>query len=145
MEIKTIEELVGMFKDSRISELSVTTGAEEKTTIRLRKELAQPAMQHRIPPSREHPSSVETQPAYTAPEPDTSAYVVSPKVGIFHSIDSVGVVGAEIRTGQVLGSIESMKLMNDVISKYDGIIEEILIEDGMPVEYGQALFMVRLG
>ena len=39
--------------------------------------------------------------------------------------------------------IEAMKLMNEIESEYDGIIEEILVENGQAVEYGQPLFRIR--
>ena len=52
-------------------------------------------------------------------------------------------VGEQVQKGQVLGIVEAMKLMNEIESEFDGTIEEILVENGAPVEYGQPLFIVR--
>lgn len=45
-----------------------------------------------------------------------------------------------MRKDQVVGAIESMKLMNDVRADCDGLVEAVLVEPGMPVEYGQPLY-----
>ena len=47
------------------------------------------------------------------------------------------------RKGKILAIVEAMKLMNEIESEFDGTIEEILVENGAPVEYGQPLFIVR--
>ena len=52
-------------------------------------------------------------------------------------------VGDPVKKGQTLAIIEAMKLMNEIESEYDGIIEEILVENGQAVEYGQPLFRIR--
>jgi biotin carboxyl carrier protein len=53
-------------------------------------------------------------------------------------------VGSRVKKGDVLCIIEAMKIMNEVKSDVDGIVEEILVENGQPVEYGQPLFKIRL-
>ena len=69
--------------------------------------------------------------------------ITSPMVGIFrHAEPPVG-VGTKVEQGTVVGIIESMKLMNDVRSKYDGVVTEIFVEGGMPVEYGYPLFAME--
>lgn len=74
--------------------------------------------------------------------------IVSPLVGTFYAAKAEGEqpfvsVGEEIKEGQVVGIIEAMKLMNEVISTVNGIVEEILIENEQTVEYGQVLIRVR--
>ena len=61
-------------------------------------------------------------------------------VGIFYHAEPPLFLGAEIKAGQIIGSIESMKLMNDVVAEDSGRVTDVLVEDGAPVEYGQALF-----
>jgi len=141
MDIGEIEQLVGIIRDARISELAVSSGG---VRIRLRKQLtgiaAAPA--HAAPPAETPAPAVEPEPAE---EPTTAAaYITAPMVGIFHSIDSAGAVGASVKAGQAVGAIESMKLMNDIMSEYDGMITAVLVEDGAPVEYGQHLFQIEL-
>ena len=51
-------------------------------------------------------------------------------------------VGDTVKKGQTLGIIEAMKLMNEIESEYDGVVKEILIENGQMAEYGQPLFVI---
>jgi pyruvate carboxylase len=47
-----------------------------------------------------------------------------------------------LQKGQTLGVIEAMKLMNEIESECDGIVKEVLVENGEMVEFGQPLFIV---
>lgn len=74
--------------------------------------------------------------------------VKSPLVGTFYSAQSPDAepfvkVGDTVSKGQVLGIVEAMKLMNEIESEYDGIVEAILVENENVVEYGQPLFRIR--
>ena len=69
--------------------------------------------------------------------------VIAPMVGIFHHADPPVGVGLAVKAGQVIGIIESMKLMNDLRSEESGTITSVNIEDGRAVEYGQTLFEVE--
>jgi acetyl-CoA carboxylase biotin carboxyl carrier protein len=65
---------------------------------------------------------------YRAPEPTAPAFVS---------------VGDTVRKNQVLCLIEAMKLMNEIVSEYDGEVVQIFVENGQPVQYGERLFAVR--
>ena len=52
-------------------------------------------------------------------------------------------VGDEIKEGQTLCVVEAMKLMNEIPSDKSGVIREVLVENGQPVEYGQILFRMN--
>lgn len=74
-------------------------------------------------------------------------YIKSPLVGTFYaapSEDSAPFVktGDSVTKGQTLAIVEAMKLMNDIESEFDGVITEILVENGQAVEYGQPLFRI---
>lgn len=74
--------------------------------------------------------------------------VVSPLVGTFYSSSSPDAeafvkVGDTVKKGQILGIIEAMKLMNEIESEYDGVVEAILVNNEDVVEYGQPLFRIR--
>ena len=74
--------------------------------------------------------------------------VESPLVGTFYSApaedaESFVKVGDRVEKGQTLGIVEAMKLMNEIESEYDGIVEEILVKNEETVEYGQPLFRIR--
>lgn len=74
--------------------------------------------------------------------------VTSPMVGVFYSAPSENAdpfvkVGDKINKGDVLCIIESMKLMNDIISEQEGIVEEICVENGQTVDFGHVLLRLR--
>ncbi len=74
--------------------------------------------------------------------------ILSPLVGTFYiapaeDADPFVAVGDTVKKGQTLAIVEAMKLMNEIESDYDGVIEEVLAENGKPVEYNQPLFRLR--
>ena len=74
--------------------------------------------------------------------------VNSPLVGTFYSSPSPDAepfvkVGDTVKKGQVLGIIEAMKLMNEIESEYDGVVEAVLVNNEEVVEYGQPLFRIK--
>jgi len=64
---------------------------------------------------------------YGSPEPGAKAYVVE---------------GTRVAKGQILCIIEAMKIMNEIESEFDGVVREVVAENGHPVEYGQVLFRI---
>jgi acetyl-CoA carboxylase biotin carboxyl carrier protein len=83
-------------------------------------------------PAAEKPGHLVTSPFvgtfYRTPAPDQPAFVD---------------VGSVVKKGQVLCIIEAMKLMNEIESEVSGRVAEILVENGRPVEFGQALFRIE--
>jgi acetyl-CoA carboxylase biotin carboxyl carrier protein len=74
--------------------------------------------------------------------------VKSPIVGTFYvaagpDADPFVTIGSNVETGQVLCIIEAMKLMNEIESDAAGEVVRIFVENGHPVEYGEALFGIR--
>lgn len=74
--------------------------------------------------------------------------VYSPLVGTFYAAPSEDAdafvrVGSIVKKGQTLGIVEAMKLMNEIESEFDGVVEEILVNNQDAVEYGQPLFRIR--
>ena len=75
-------------------------------------------------------------------------FVLSPLVGTFYAAPAEDAepfvaVGDTVKKGQTLAIVEALKLMNEIESEYDGVIEEVLVENGKPVEYNQPLFRLR--
>lgn len=72
----------------------------------------------------------------------------SPMVGVFYAAKSEDSdpfisVGDVVKKGQVIGIVEAMKLMNEIESPYDGVVEEILVTNKDIVEYGQSLVSIK--
>jgi len=86
--------------------------------------------------------------AAAAPAEAAGTFISSPFVGTFYRAPSPEApsfveAGQAVRKGQVVCIVEAMKLMNEIEAESEGKIEEILVENGAHVEYGQHLF--RLG
>jgi acetyl-CoA carboxylase biotin carboxyl carrier protein len=99
-------------------------------------------------PAAAHAPVVPAKTEAAAPKPDNLVYVKAPIVGTFYESGSPGAppfvsVGDHVKVGQVLCIIESMKLMNEIEADVAGIIEAKLVQNGQPVEYGEALFAIR--
>ena len=74
--------------------------------------------------------------------------ITSPLVGTFYSSSSPDAepyvkAGDTVKKGQILGIIEAMKLMNEIESEYDGVVEAVLVNNEDVVEYGQPLFRIK--
>lgn len=90
---------------------------------------------------------IQQEPALPAEAPVKGTVVKSPIVGTYYSSPSpdsppFAAVGKKVNKGDVLFIIESMKLMNEVQSEYEGTVAEILVENGQPVEYGQPILRI---
>ena len=76
-------------------------------------------------------------------------YIIkSPIVGTFYTSSSEDgapfiEVGDEVKKGQVIAIVEAMKIMNEIESTVDGLVEEILVENQEIVEYGQPLVLIK--
>jgi acetyl-CoA carboxylase biotin carboxyl carrier protein len=157
MTIDEIKQLLDLFNESGVGELEIEREGER---IRIRKagQMAEyqvsPALtaaaQTVAPQPQEITASVES--AASAPaagEPGSGQILVkSPIVGTYYDAPSPGsppfvTVGDAVEPGQVLCIIESMKLMNEIEAETAGVIAAKLVENGRPVEYGEALFSVR--
>jgi len=101
----------------------------------------QPALQ---PQSPTNPGSAEPQPqSGQAP----FHFITSPMVGTFYRAPAPNAppfveVGEPVKKKQTLCIVEAMKLMNEIESDVDGVVKEIFIESGKPVEFGKKLFAI---
>ena len=99
------------------------------------------------PVQTEEPAPAET--AVPAKEEVPAGNIVkAPIVGTFYAAASPDEppyvkVGDTVKKGDVLMIIESMKLMNEVTSDFDGVVEEIFVSNGEAVEYDQPMMRIR--
>jgi acetyl-CoA carboxylase biotin carboxyl carrier protein len=154
MTADEIRELIQLAVDSGIAELEVQRG---ENRVRIRRAIpsgqdmaAPPAVATAPAVSASPPPAFSAVPAgnaATLPEPGL-VLVKAPIVGTFYESPSPGAapfvrVGERIEAGKVLCIIESMKLMNEIEAETAGILESKLVQNGQPVEYGEALFAIR--
>ena len=136
MEYDKILELIKIIEDSSLTTFSYKEGDSE---ILLKKEA--PVLKQ-----------VETVPAkIEAVEEnlgDGFEYITAELIGTFYEAPSPQAkafvsVGDKVTKGQVVAIIEAMKMMNEVISDCEGIVEAILVENEQLIEYGQPLFKIK--
>jgi acetyl-CoA carboxylase biotin carboxyl carrier protein len=77
-------------------------------------------------------------------------YVKSPMVGTFYRSPSPESkafvdVGSKVEDNTLVCIIEAMKIMNEIQAEVKGVVVEVLVENGQPVEYGQRLFKLKQG
>ncbi len=159
MNIADIKELVQVVVESGVAELEVTRG-DSKVRICRAVTVSAPESVTASRPAPAHQSVV----AHAAPAPqpamaasastadavsDPSLIIVkSPIVGTYYESAAPNTpafvkVGDTVHPGQVLCIIESMKLMNEIEAEVAGVIVGKLVENGRPVEYGEAMFSLR--
>ena len=151
MTIDEIKELLDLFNASGVGELEIEREGER---IRIRK--AGMATEYSIPAANAQEPMVSVDATASGTPPGVSPagadsghiLVKSPIVGTYFDAASPGSapfvnVGDAVEPGQVLCIIESMKLMNEIEAETAGVIAAKLVENGRPVEYGEALFSIR--
>ncbi|WP_297959430.1 acetyl-CoA carboxylase biotin carboxyl carrier protein [uncultured Ruminococcus sp.] len=149
-DLETIERLADIINKKDLSELTIASG-ENTITLKGRKPLppvampvmAQPAVHTAVPED-----GVLAESEASMAEEVSGKVVKSPIVGTFYSAPSPDKppfvkTGDEVKKGDVIMIIESMKLMNEIQSDYDGTVEQILVSDGQAVEYDQPIMVIK--
>ena len=157
MNQKELKELIEFLIEKDIAEFELERG-DVKVRIKRALDSASPAHETRFfavpsaPPAVNLPAAAPQAPAVSAPAapaPEEGLHEVrSPIVGTFYESPSPGSppfvkVGDKVQAGQVLCIIEAMKLMNEIEADATGEIVKKLAGNGQPIEYGQALFLIR--
>ena len=136
---KIIKELTDYLNEFNLTEIEYT---EKDTKIKVSKSSSSVSSQIT---SVANPSPV-TKEIISAPVSGTE--IKSPIIGTAYLAPEPGAkkfseVGKKIKKGETIMIVEAMKTMNHVPSTVDGIIKEICVEDGQPVEYGQTIIIVE--
>ncbi len=154
MDLRKLKTLIDLVAESGIAELEITEGEDK---VRIVKSGAAPQASHvshvYAAPSGHAAPAAAAQPVALAaaipaePELPSGTIIKSPMVGTFYRASSPGAdpfvsVGTAVKEGQALCVIEAMKLMNEIPSDVSGVIKEVLVENGQPVEFGQPLFVI---
>jgi len=151
MTNQEIKELLQIFDESGVAEMEVQRG-ENRLRLRRAPAVHELTAHSLSPAAHAHSPAPAPAPASSAPKgsaPDPSHTLIkSPIVGTYYDAPSPEAgpfvkVGDTVEPGQVLCIIESMKLMNEIEAEIAGTLVHKLVENGRPVEYGEALFAIR--
>lgn len=145
MQVEEIEQLVLLVRDSKIRELTLREGSS-RITIRQPNTTLVPHYEGAPLQEAEIAEQGTALAAYEESaegELDDTVFITSPCVGFFHHGKKPIGVGSSVSDGQVVGVIEAMKILNEVRAPQSGIVREVLIEEGLPAEYGQPLFIIE--
>lgn len=151
-DVSTIEFLVALMSKHDISEIDLREGPQR---IHLRRGLSVPttALPAPVPPATAHISPVSAPAASTGqvandkPPAHNLVEIKSPTIGTFYAREKPEAqpfvtVGSRVSPSSVVGLIEAMKLFSEIPAGCNGVVVEILVENGQPVEYNQVLFRV---
>ncbi len=163
MDLKQIKQIIDLMKRSELTEFAVeeegfklkirrgTNGLPIVTTARGSNPPFIPAESNSTPPMpvpAPLASAMSGSPA-AVDEPGVT-YVKSPMVGTFYRSPSPESkafcdVGSKVEENTLVCIIEAMKIMNEIQAETKGVVVEVLVENGQPVEYGQRLFKLKQG
>lgn len=146
MDLRKIKTLIDLVRESGVAELEVNEGEDHLRIVNTHG-TASPLPAGTVLTDLSAfsvPAAAEAapQPAVPAGKP-----VTSPMVGTFYRSPSPEAkpfvqVGDTVKKGDTLCIIEAMKLLNEIEAEEDGVIKEVLVENGQPVEFGQPLFIL---
>ena len=149
MDLRKLKTLIDLVSESGIAELEITEG-EGKVRIVKFSQAMQPVAYAAPAAPTYAPAAAGSEPvaaAAAAPAVAAGHTVKAPMVGTFYRAPnpnsaSFVEVGQTVKEGEPLCIIEAMKLLNEIEADRSGVITEILVENGEPVEYGQPLFVI---
>lgn len=138
---KIIQELSDYLKEFNLTEIEIT---EKDTKIKVSKNNVSISNQPQVisTPSSTSSASAPTQNVKSGTE------ITSPIIGTAYHAPEPGAKkfvekGKKIKKGDTIMIVEAMKTMNHVPSTADGIVKEICVEDGQPVEFGQTIIILE--
>jgi acetyl-CoA carboxylase biotin carboxyl carrier protein len=156
MDLRKLKTLIDLVSESGIAELEITEGEGRVKIVNAHPHPA-PVLQHAAPVVTAAPATTNQEAGLSAvslPTQNTSIEnnlqhaVKSPMVGTFYRASSPGAsnfveMGSTVKEGDTLCIIEAMKLLNEIEADRSGVIKQILLDNGQPVEYGQPLFIIE--
>ena len=152
MDLRKLKTLIDLVAESDISELEVTEGEGKVRIVKSQGQyaMAMPQqMMHQAPAAAPAVAAAPAAVEAPAAAPVNAGHkVTSPMVGTFYRAPNPGAsnfveVGSTVKEGQTICIIEAMKLLNEIECDKSGVVKAILVENGQPVEFGQALFIIE--
>ena len=146
MDIRKVKKLIEMLEESNLAEIEIKEG-EEAIRISRASSVAAPAVSA-APVTIAAPATAAAAAEAAKPAAPAGHAVTSPMVGSFYRSSSPGAkpfvdVGSKVSVGDTICIIEAMKMMNEIEADKAGVVKAILKENGQPVEFGEALFIIE--
>ena len=146
MDIRKVKKLIELLEESAISEIEIKEGEESVRISRANAAAYIPAAAP-APVAVAAPAPAPAPPPAAEPEIDGTV-INSPMVGTFYMSPSPGApafvkAGQSIKPGDTICIVEAMKILNQIESEVSGIVKEVLVADGQPVEFGEPLMIVE--
>ncbi len=140
MEMENIIKLIQTVSESSLTSFKYTEGDSSLSLEINRRVVYNQAPEIQITPA--------VTGAKATNEDSCKLTINSPMVGTFYTAKSEDsepyiTVGDVVKKGQIIGIVEAMKLMNEIESAYDGIVDSVLVKNKDMVEYGQALVSIK--
>jgi acetyl-CoA carboxylase biotin carboxyl carrier protein len=150
MDLRKLKKLIDLVQESGIAELEITEGEEKVKIVKgghVSVSAAAPVHVAPIETRAPAPAAAAPAPAAEVPAGQEGHVVKAPMVGTFYRSASPDAkpfveVGQAVKEGDTICIVEAMKLMNEIEADASGVVKAILVENGQPVEYGQALFIL---
>ncbi len=155
MDLRKVKKLIELLEESDIAEIEVNEGEE---SVRISRH----STAHAPAPVQQHYVGAAAPPAPPTPPPhpdtetstadrdvaESGEVVKSPMVGTFYRSPSPDAApftqeGDAIAVGATLCIIEAMKMMNQIEAPVSGTVKKFLVENGAPVEFGQAIAVIQ--
>ena len=138
---KVIKELSDYLEEFSLTEIEIT---EKDTKIRVSKNNSSA---NAIPNINPTSKSIHHEVMQNTQNIKTGKEITSPIIGTAYHAPEPGAkkfveIGKKIKKGDTIMIVEAMKTMNHVPSTFDGVVKEICVEDGQPVEYGQTIIVL---
>ncbi|MDD5530003.1 MAG: acetyl-CoA carboxylase biotin carboxyl carrier protein [bacterium] len=173
MQLNELKKLIKMLEESNVEEIEikgflgrtvrvtkkradtkvVQRGIEKETkapeTPQISAVISEPVQEltKEVPKEPVVTPAVQSAPKTAEPQKNLVS-INAPIIGTFYRASSPGAkpyieVGDRVTTGKIVCILEAMKVMNEIEAEVSGVVREILVENGKPVEYGQPLFMLE--
>ena len=163
IDLRYVKKLIEMLDGSTVDSIEIASekgvkiriskSPQQRGTVQVAAPMQVPAMiAPPAPTSRPTPSEgMQAVPEETgkAEAPKSKLLEVkSPMVGTFYSSPEPGAkpyvsAGSRVSKGQIVCIIEAMKIMNEIECEYAGVVEEVVAQNGHPVEYGEVLYRIN--
>jgi len=148
IDYKEIKKLIDFMEEKNLSQFELEVEGFKIKFCKNQQQASPTELVQNIVSSPEN-EAASTQASEKQKDQDSRHFIFSPMVGTFFrspdpSSPQYTEIGEGVKKNQTLCIIEAMKLMNEIESDVDGIIDEIFVENGKPIEYGQRLFAIKL-